>query len=331
MNSVIIYTYFKSISSDYNLYFFIENEIKYRTNIDYIIVINGYNYNKFIKFPSLSNLTILFRKNIGYDFGGHNYALTHLQNNNKTYRYYFFMNSGVIGPIVVQPKHHWTITFINKITDKVKLVSTSIVCLSKNDLGGGGPKIESFFFMTDSIGIELLKNEKTIFCNHINKKSAIINGEYGLSRCIFKHGYTIDCMLDKYKKVNWLNPINHNLNNNLHPSRKNTYFNKSINPYEVIFHKWYWHNTEFVNFNIINNFVKSKIPTTNNNFYKSIYPQIQQLIFKNTNSAINPNIKLPIRRNLNTIANADLYKKLQKNKKANKNLSINLYKNIKFK
>ena len=74
-----------SPSSDYNLSFFVKNEIKYRNEIDYIIVINGESYNKDIVFPQLSNLKILHRPNTGFDFGGHNYALKYLESMSKFY------------------------------------------------------------------------------------------------------------------------------------------------------------------------------------------------------------------------------------------------------
>uniref|UniRef100_A0A6C0JYD2 Glycosyltransferase n=1 Tax=viral metagenome TaxID=1070528 RepID=A0A6C0JYD2_9ZZZZ len=257
MKSVIIYTYFSSPSSDYNLCFFVKKELSYKDNIDYIIVINGYEYDKKIQFPKLDNLTILKRENIGYDFGGHNHALEYMKINAKTYDYYFFMNSGVIGPILPHSftETHWTNIFIKKINDSVKLVGTTIVCLPHSDAGGYGPKVEGFFFMVDNIGLNLLKNQTNIFCNHPNKFSAIVNGEYGLSNCILKHGYSIDCMLPKYQNIDWRQKDNYNLNHNKHPSRKNSFYGHSINPYDVIFHKWYWHNAENVNFEIIRQYV----------------------------------------------------------------------------
>ena len=253
MKSIIIYTYFSSQSSDFNLYFFVKKELSYNPNIDYIIVINGYEYNPNIIFPILDNLTILKRENIGYDFGGHNYALEYITKNSKYYDYYFFMNSGVIGPIIPHyfTEAHWSNIFIKKINEKVKLVGTTIVCLPQDDDGEYGPKVEGFFFMTDNIGLELLKTQQNIFCNHSDKYSAIVNGEYGLSKCILNHGYSIDCMLPKYQNVDWRNTNNYNLNNNLHPSRINSFYGYSINPYDVIFHKWYWHNEPLVNFDII--------------------------------------------------------------------------------
>lgn len=258
MKSVIIYTYFKSESSNYNLDFFVKKELSYKNNIDYIIVINGYEYDHNIVFPDLDNLTIIKRENKGYDFGGHNCALNYINEKSKKYDYYFFMNSSVIGPIIPHyfTESHWSNIFIKKINNNVKLVGTTIVCLPTTDSGGYGPKIEGFFFMTDNIGLEILKNEQTIFYNHKTKNDAIINGEYGLSNCIFKNGYSIDCMLPKYQNIDWKNKNNYNLNNNIHPSRNKSFYNYSINPYDVIFHKWYWsYNNSTVNLDIIKQYI----------------------------------------------------------------------------
>jgi hypothetical protein len=233
MKSVIIYTYYSSVSSDFNLNFFVKKELSYNPDIDYIIVINGYKYNENIIFPNIDNLTILYRENIGYDFGGHNHALKYIEEHLKEYDYYFFMNSGVIGPILPHyfTESHWSNIFIKKINERVKLVGTTIVCLDPRDAGGYGPKVEGFFFMTDKNGLELLKNENTIFKDHPDKFHAIVDGEYGLSKCILKHGYSIDCMLPKYKNVDWTDSSNYNLNNNIHPSRKNSFYGHSINPW----------------------------------------------------------------------------------------------------
>ena len=258
MKSVVIYTYFMSPSSDYNLSFFVKKEVKYRKDIDYIVVINGHKYADSIVFPKISNLKVLKRNNIGVDFGGYNSALKYIENKNETYDYYFFMNSGVIGPIIPHYyKQHWSNIFIKKINNLVKLVGTTIVCLPHNDDGGYGPKVEGFFFMVDSVGLSILKKEKTIFYNHPDKYSAVVKGEYGLSKCILENGYSIDCMLPKYQNIDWRNPKNYDLNNNIHPSRTNSYFGTSINPFDVIFHKWYWsYNNDKVNFNIIDEYVK---------------------------------------------------------------------------
>lgn len=257
MKSVIIYTFFSSPSSTYNLDFFVKKEVSYKDNIDYIFVINGHNYDERITIPTLDNVTILRRENSGYDFGGHHAALEYIKANSKQYDYYFFMNSGMIGPILPHyvTEAHWSSIFIRKINDRVKLVGTTIVCLPHHDSGGYGPKVEGFFFMVDAIGLQLLVDEQTIFCNHATKYSAIVNGEYGLSNCILKHGYSIDCMIPKYQNIDWRDPRHYHLNRNTHPSRKNSFYGISINPYDVIFHKWFWHNNQNVNYDIIKEYV----------------------------------------------------------------------------
>ena len=261
MSSVVIYTYYNSSSSNFNLSYFVNNELLYRENVDYIIVINGFECDHSIVFPQIPNLTVIRRENKGFDFGGHNSALEHIDSINKKYDYYFFMNSGVIGPIM--PHYfklvldHWSSIFIKKINNVVKLVGTTIVCLPPEDLGGVGPKVEGFFFMVDQIGLDLLRNQKTIFCDHATKIDAILNGEYALSTCMFNNGYSIDCMLRKYQNIDWRNTYYHKSNNNNHPSRKNSFYGNTIIPYEVIFHKWFWINQANVNFEIITQYVNN--------------------------------------------------------------------------
>ena len=149
MKIVIIYAYYESPSSVYNLKFFVKKELSLKSNIDYVIVINGEVCS--VNIPDLPNLKIIRRENTGYDFGAHSIALKNISRN---YDYYFFMNSGVIGPILPHyfPKNiHWSKIFTNKINGNIKLVGTTIVCLPPSDAGGYGPKVEGFFFMTDKI------------------------------------------------------------------------------------------------------------------------------------------------------------------------------------
>ncbi len=259
---LVVYTYYKTPSADYNLKFFHDFGISYNENIDFIIVINGFD-NDDIKLKELNNLYIIKRPNIGYDFGGHSAALKFVDSNKKKYDYYFFMNSGVIGPILPHyldnNEKHWTEYFIPKITNYVKLVGTTIVCLKEKELKLYGPRVEGFFFLTDQIGLDIIREDGNVFKNHQTKFGAVINGEYGLGRCILKKGYNMDCMLYRYKDINWRELKNWHMNNYKHPSRHHSYYGKSINPYEVIFHKWYWHEEEeLVSFDIIDEYVNKK-------------------------------------------------------------------------
>jgi len=259
--SLITYSYFQTERAEYNLDFFSKKAILESEDLDYIIVVNGNHYNDDRLFSDLrrySNVTILERENVGYDFGAHKHALDSVSG--KEYDYYFFLNCGVVGPIL--PHHfpkdiHWTELFIPKITDDVKLVGTSIVCLPESDAGGLGPKVEGFFFMTDSVGLKLLLDEETIFTSSPSKYSTIVDGEYGLSRCILGHNYNIDCMLHRYQGVDWRDKKNWLMNNQEHPSRHNSFYGRSIDPYEVVFHKWYWggDNENTVNLEMIKEYI----------------------------------------------------------------------------
>lgn len=248
MKCVIIYSYYPSWYADYNLRFFCKKELRENPNIDYVLLINGHRYNPIISIPHLTNLHVISRDNIGYDFGAHSAALEYLDSIGNTYDYYFFMNSGVFGPVIEDgEKNHWTSKFIAKINDNVKLVGTRIVCLLEKDCGGIGPKVGGFFFMTDTIGLKLLREKGTIFCNHPCKRDAIIYGEYGISNCILHNGYSMDCMVKKHENIDWRNEANYTIYNDLE-----TFYRDPVNPYEIIFHKWFWTNTNIpVCFDII--------------------------------------------------------------------------------
>lgn len=271
---VVVYTYYSSPSSDCNLQWFLRKEVTYKPSVDYVIVANCDSSppssqptpppatilsQLITATTTLKNVTVLFRENRGFDFGGHAAALAHLDMSGRVYDLYYFMNSGVLGPLVpaylwledATDARHWTNVFARKINEKVKLVGTTIVCLPHDDAGGFGPKVEGFFFMTDQLGLDLMKEERSIFCDHVDKYSAIVNGEYGLSRCIFRHGYSIDCMLHRYQNVDWTDVTNHSMNNHLHPSRKGSFYGQSVDPYEVIFHKWFWHGQVGVNLELV--------------------------------------------------------------------------------
>ena len=88
-----------------------------------------------------------------------------------------------------------------------------------------------------------------------------------------ENGYTIDCMLHKYQNIDWTDKRNWYLNNNNPPSRHNSYYGKSINPYEVIFHKWFWHNkNNRVSFDIIEEYIE-------NNKLNLVFPLILSCLF----------------------------------------------------
>jgi len=88
-------------------------------------------------------ITLLKRSaNEGMDFAAHNSTMAYLAAASPSrlwaYSFYVFLNSSVKGPFT--PKYypfHWATPYTSKLTDKVKVVSSSIVCLPEIDAGDG--------------------------------------------------------------------------------------------------------------------------------------------------------------------------------------------------
>jgi hypothetical protein len=116
-----LYCYYeKNILYKNNFIFFLENSetlIKPNSSykqIDYYLILNGECTIDLTKYKALSNVTIIHRSNIGYDFGGYNEVITSKLLKDK-YDYYFFINNSVIGPyknINSDINEHWTDSFI---------------------------------------------------------------------------------------------------------------------------------------------------------------------------------------------------------------------------
>lgn len=185
-----------------NYKLFIENGIFKSKNINFIIILNGCDYEENIyKITNeYSNVNILLRKNIGYDFGGWTDALflpfNKLKNkiidirsniletnDDYTYKHYnkfIFINSTIKGPIEYDPK--WVYTYTNKINEKIKLVGHSSNEVPINSVFSDQsifilkhiynidyknkktPHIQSAFFVTDNIGLKILIDYK-LFSN----------------------------------------------------------------------------------------------------------------------------------------------------------------------
>jgi len=244
--AIIFYAYYETKETRFNLEYFLE----FGGIVDahfYIFIINGFTD---IVFPSLANLRVLYRSNRGYDFGAYAAGIHYVSEKFPDFdkiQFFVFLNASVIGPITHQSKGwDWVAHFhsLFLLDPTVRLYSTSIVCLSKDDKGGAGPKVEGFFWCTDRLGLDLLRKEETIFINHPSKEMAILQGEYGLTHCLFhKHGFNIGCILTRYQGIQWRDKKYWHYNNNRHPSRHKSFYGESMNPYETIFHKWHWHDS----------------------------------------------------------------------------------------
>jgi hypothetical protein len=177
---------------------FIENAIFKDDNVDFIIISNDKN-NKFI---APNYVKILFRDNIGYDFGGWSEAL--LKNNlYENYDNFIFVNSSVSGPYTIPNyKNKWTQIYIDGLRDNVKLFGSTI-----NTCGNplNSSHVQSYIFSMDKTTLKYLidceifsmTNNATTFDN------AIYHKEIQMSRYILKNNWNIGSLLSYYRDVDF--------------------------------------------------------------------------------------------------------------------------------
>jgi lipopolysaccharide biosynthesis protein len=236
----LIYNYYeKDDKYKENLQFFLDNGIL--EEVDYYFVING-NYS--IKFPNKSNIKIYKRENKGYDFG----AYSHIIDKLKVYDYYFFMNTSVKGPYL-KDNTKWYDKFLPLFNNNVHLVGTSInictlptTCIDPNSDKYVNPHVQSMFFGLTNKYFNELKNENFFNENEINNMNftdLIMKKEVGMSQIAIEKGYNINCILSKYKNLDYLT-----IDKDINPTSingdsyfKGKYFGETIDPYEVIFFK----------------------------------------------------------------------------------------------
>lgn len=281
--TLIVVAYYQTPSTYLNLLYFLRHGIVQTDRCDYIIVVHG---ESTVVFPP--TVKVLRRPNRGYDFGAHAAALASV--NHREYDFFIFMNASVIGPLVEPPARptEWVDTIRERYRRRpdTGILGTTLVCLPPWDAGGEGPRVEGFFWCVNLPRLELLLTEGTILRDHPTKRSAIVEGEYGLSRCMLRHGLNLDCLLRRYEGIDWRDRSTWGANDRRHPSRAGSFYGGSVDPYEVMFHKWYWHGQPTVAFDRILDHIRRTTrealpPQFEKDFdaeaYQSRYPDLQIL------------------------------------------------------
>jgi hypothetical protein len=244
-NTLVIYCYFEK-NNDYqnNLVYFLDYGLE--ESNDYIFVINGLCT---LKIPKKNNIKVLHRNNIGYDFSAYGEALKSI--NIQQYKYFFFINTSVRGPFLPDyVKMSWTIPFKNLLKNDVKLVGTTIN-LAEDFLSSNSNKhyygkkkyythVQSQMFATDLECLKLLisKGIFDLFTEN-NFLKIIILREIGMSYHVLNNNWNISCVLPEYQNIDY-----RTLNVDFNPTSikgemnyKDSYFNRTLHPYEAIFIK----------------------------------------------------------------------------------------------
>jgi len=177
---VCLYAYYeKNEKYKNNFKYFINNGIL--DNVLYYIIINGFKCSVVI--PKKQNIIVVYKDNVGYDFGAWAYCLEKYVK--QKYDYYIFINTSVIGPII-NKNMNWLNEFLLLFNSKdVKLVGTSINMLDNyplkqyyfNNFYKTENKllthVQSMFFILDYEGFKHLQNHNFFNYDKISKYSFI--------------------------------------------------------------------------------------------------------------------------------------------------------------
>ena len=145
---------------------------------------------------------VLYRDNVGFDFGGWSDALLR-DNLYINYDNFIFVNSSVIGPFLPSYyKDKWTNIYINGLQNNVKLFGSTInTCydpLNKSH-------VQSYIFSMNKTTLEYLIDCQIFSIVNYAKtfEEAIWKKEVLMSRLIIKNNWNIGSLLPYYKDVDF--------------------------------------------------------------------------------------------------------------------------------
>jgi hypothetical protein len=174
-------------------------------NIDFIIISNTknqYNNNILKTISRRKNVKMLFRDNVGYDFGGWSEALLK-DNLYENYENYIFVNSSVVGPFLKPDfKGRWTDIYINGLKDNVKLFGSTINTVS-NPLTLS--HVQSYIFSMEKPTLKYLIDCSIFSTIHYatSQIDAINNQEILMSRKIIENNWNIGSLMKYYENVDF--------------------------------------------------------------------------------------------------------------------------------
>jgi len=149
-----------------------------------------------------SYVKVLFRENVGFDFGGWSDALL-TDNLYQNYDNFIFVNSSTAGPFL--PPNYtgkWTDIYINGLKDNVKLFGSTINTI-EDPLNRA--HVQSYIFATDKEALQhLIECEIFSLANYAESfDDAIYKKEVVMSRKIIENGWNIGSLMNYYKDVDF--------------------------------------------------------------------------------------------------------------------------------
>jgi hypothetical protein len=191
---------------------FINHALFQKDNVDFMIICNDPS----IKFKAPSYIRVLYRSNIGYDFGGWSDAL--LTNDlYKEYDSFIFCNSSIIGPFL--PSEYqgtWVDIYLAGLSDTVRVFGSSINTI---ECPKDRSHVQTYMFAVRRDTLDYLIESEIFTMNHYAKTvQEAIDIEILLSRKVIEKGWNIGSLVPYYKGIDF------------------TFRNKSPQEYGIRFH-----------------------------------------------------------------------------------------------
>lgn len=236
--TLLMYSYFpgKTGNGQFNFEFFrdygMRPAIEHGVPIDFLIINNG-DRDLFhqIRLPHGTNETrvvVVHRRNFGFDFCAYNESFAALYHNASSassaslfnsviqrelrhvtdYHYFILMNASVRGPFlpVGLQSWEWVRYFTHQITDRNKLIGTTLNCYMRTGPPQGRwyPNIhlQSMMLVFDHSVVWLVRRH--LPCSS-HMKTVIHTGEMAVTAAFLEHGYNIVSQLYLYRGVDWTN------------------------------------------------------------------------------------------------------------------------------
>ena len=223
-----------------NLQFFVKYAVHSSQPADYYFILQRLDKKPVneSRLPALpANARYLQHDNECYDIGTFGWFFQQNIVNTTLYKYILFMNSSVRGPFLVTPLLYasvwWFTLFTTRLTDKIKLVGSSISCANH-------PHVQSYVMVTDQVGLSILRGtNSTVFRCHAGYDDAVMNGEIAASQILLNSSYQIASFQTKYQGWDFSRPENQQCNSRMSPIYNDNDFDGiSHDPYELIFVKF---------------------------------------------------------------------------------------------
>ena len=182
--------------------FFCEHAVFSDSDRDHLFIVNGPSFSVEEHVPMYSNVRVIRRPNLGFDFGAWAEGLRSVARLDA-YSYFVFTNDSVVGPFVPSylQARDWPGIFTRMLDDRVKLVGTNV-----GDHPQLPPHVQSMFLATDVTGLRTM-TAYGVFDGLTEggheARAVALGREIDASRAILEAGYELDCLMPSASGRRW--------------------------------------------------------------------------------------------------------------------------------